>query len=83
MESPLLSMLELSEEADKGGWDRREGDGVDAGARGGVPGPSRLVVDMPGIKGSEMNGQAESDNVLVVSGERRREKGKENEEGVK
>ncbi|CAH8281681.1 unnamed protein product [Eruca vesicaria subsp. sativa] len=40
-----------------------------------------FVVDMPGIKGDEIKVQVENDNVLVVSGERKREN-KENE-GVK
>ncbi|KAF8115922.1 hypothetical protein N665_0025s0361 [Sinapis alba] len=40
-----------------------------------------FVVDMPGIKGDEIKVHVENDNVLVVSGERKREN-KENE-GVK
>ncbi|CAH8270851.1 unnamed protein product [Arabidopsis lyrata] len=40
-----------------------------------------FVVDMPGIKGDEIQVQIESENVLVVSGKRQRES-KENE-GVK
>ncbi|KAL2545076.1 17.6 kDa class II heat shock protein [Forsythia ovata] len=38
-----------------------------------------FIVDMPGIKAGEINVQLEDDNVLVVSGERKREK----EDGVK
>ncbi|KAJ4882983.1 17.6 kDa class II heat shock protein [Raphanus sativus] len=40
-----------------------------------------FVVDMPGIKGDEIKVQVESDNVLVVSGERKREN--KESEGVK
>ncbi|XP_028807193.1 17.7 kDa class II heat shock protein-like [Neltuma alba] len=95
VESPLLSMLEdmleLSEEAEKGGRNNPSRAYVrDAKAMAATPAdvveyPDRylFVVDMPGIKGSEMRVQVENDNVLVVSGERKREKGKEKEEGVK
>ncbi|KAK4277315.1 hypothetical protein QN277_015330 [Acacia crassicarpa] len=91
LESPLLSMLEdmleVSEEAEKGGRNNASRAYVrDAKAMAATPAdvvefPDRyvFVVDMPGIKGSEMKVQVENDNVLVVSGERRRGK----EEGVK
>ncbi|XP_010470518.1 PREDICTED: 17.6 kDa class II heat shock protein-like [Camelina sativa] len=46
------------------------------------PNAYTFVVDMPGIKGDEIKVQVENENVLVVSGERQREKSKENE-GVK
>ncbi|XP_074346378.1 17.3 kDa class II heat shock protein-like [Apium graveolens] len=39
-----------------------------------------LVVDMPGLKSGDIKVQVEEDNVLVVSGERKRE---EDKEGVK
>ncbi|KAF5748345.1 hypothetical protein HS088_TW04G00298 [Tripterygium wilfordii] len=42
-----------------------------------------FIVDMPGIKGSEIKVQVENDNVLVVSGERKRDKEKDEKEGVK
>ncbi|KAH9653206.1 17.7 kDa class II heat shock protein [Citrus sinensis] len=43
-----------------------------------------FVVDMPGIKASEIKVQVESENVLVVSGERKRDpKEKDNKDGVK
>lgn len=43
-----------------------------------------FVVDMPGIKASEIKVQFESENVLVVSGERKRDpKEKDNKDGVK
>ncbi|KAJ8750541.1 hypothetical protein K2173_015698 [Erythroxylum novogranatense] len=38
------------------------------------PNSYKFVVDMPGIKDSEIKVQVEDDNVLVVSGERNREK---------
>ncbi|XP_057799867.1 17.3 kDa class II heat shock protein-like [Salvia miltiorrhiza] len=43
------------------------------------PASYAVVVDMPGIAAADITVQLEDDNVLVVSGERRREK----EEGVK
>ncbi|KAK1281565.1 hypothetical protein QJS10_CPB22g00790 [Acorus calamus] len=39
-----------------------------------------FVVDMPGVKSGDITVQVEGDNVLVISGERKRE---EKEEGVK
>ncbi|KAL9442126.1 hypothetical protein AB3S75_020608 [Citrus x aurantiifolia] len=43
-----------------------------------------FVVDMPGIKASEIKVQVESENMLVVSGERKRDpKEKDNKDGVK
>lgn len=43
-----------------------------------------FIVDMPGIKVSEIKVQVESENVLVVSGERKRDpKEKDNKDGVK
>ncbi|KAE8676009.1 18.8 kDa class II heat shock protein [Hibiscus syriacus] len=42
-----------------------------------------FIVDMPGISHSEIKVQIENDNVLVVSGERKREKEKDEKEGVK
>ncbi|XP_059274842.1 18.8 kDa class II heat shock protein-like [Lycium ferocissimum] len=42
-----------------------------------------FIVDMPGIKATEIKVQLENDNVLVVSGERKRDKEKDEKEGVK
>ncbi|KAJ0032002.1 hypothetical protein Pint_13722 [Pistacia integerrima] len=42
-----------------------------------------FVVDMPGIKANEIKAQVEGEKVLVVSGERKRDKEKDNKEGVK
>lgn len=94
VEWPILSMLEdmldVSEEPEtKGGKNNPSRTYVrDAKAMAATPAdvvefPDRyeFVVDMPGIKGSEMKVQVENENVLVVSGERKREK--EKEEGVK
>ncbi|GAB4836969.1 18.8 kDa class II heat shock protein [Ancistrocladus abbreviatus] len=47
------------------------------------PNAYQFIIDMPGIKPSEVKVQLEDDNVLVVSGERRREKEKDEKEGVK
>ncbi|KAK9946230.1 hypothetical protein M0R45_011705 [Rubus argutus] len=40
-----------------------------------------FVIDMPGLKSDQINVQLEDDNVLVVSGERKRER--ERDQGVK
>ncbi|XAR69950.1 hypothetical protein NMG60_11001736 [Bertholletia excelsa] len=42
-----------------------------------------FIIDMPGIKAGEIKVQVEDNDVLVVSGERRRDKDKEHKEGVK
>lgn len=42
-----------------------------------------FIVDMPGIKASEIKVQVEDEGVLVVSGERKRDKEKDNKDGVK
>ncbi|KAJ4708982.1 17.6 kDa class II heat shock protein-like [Melia azedarach] len=42
-----------------------------------------FIVDMPGIKASEIKVQVESENALVVSGERKRDKEKDEKDGVK
>ncbi|GAB4836981.1 18.8 kDa class II heat shock protein [Ancistrocladus abbreviatus] len=46
------------------------------------PNTYQFIIDMPGIKPSEVKVQLEDDNVLVVSGEKRREKEKDEKEGV-
>ncbi|XP_021738934.1 17.6 kDa class II heat shock protein-like [Chenopodium quinoa] len=48
-----------------------------------LPNAYQYIVDMPGVKPSEVTVQLEDDNVLVVSGERRRDKEKDEKEGVK
>ena len=45
------------------------------------PNAYKFVVDMPGLKSEKINVQME-DNMLVVSGERKRDKDKEQKEGV-
>ncbi|EXB48292.1 hypothetical protein L484_003775 [Morus notabilis] len=47
------------------------------------PNAYEFVVDMPGIKPGEIKVQVEDDAVLVVSGERKREKDKDAIDGVK
>lgn len=42
-----------------------------------------FVVDMPGVRPDQIQVQVEEGNVLVVSGERRRDKEREHKEGVK
>ncbi|MBA0690441.1 hypothetical protein Goari_008116 [Gossypium aridum] len=42
-----------------------------------------FIVDMPGINHGDIKVQVENENVLVVSGERKREKEKDEKEGVK
>ena len=49
-----------------------------------LPSAYQFIVDMPGVKPSEVKVQLEEDNrVLVVSGERRRDREKDEKEGVK
>ncbi|OIS96273.1 PREDICTED: 18.8 kDa class II heat shock protein-like [Nicotiana attenuata] len=42
-----------------------------------------FIVDMPGIKANEIKVQVEDENVLVVSGDRKKDKEKDEKEGVK
>ncbi|XP_031094048.1 18.8 kDa class II heat shock protein [Ipomoea triloba] len=42
-----------------------------------------FIVDMPGVKAAEIKVQVEDDNVLVVSGERKRKREKDEKDGVK
>jgi len=49
-----------------------------------LPNAYQFIVDIPGVKPSEVKVQLEEDNrVLVVSGERRRDREKDEKEGVK
>ncbi|KAK1298075.1 hypothetical protein QJS10_CPB14g01389 [Acorus calamus] len=47
------------------------------------PNSYAFVVDMPGVKSEDIKVQVEGDNVLVVSGERKKEREQEEKEGVK
>ncbi|MCD7450709.1 18.8 kDa class II heat shock protein [Datura stramonium] len=47
------------------------------------PNAYQFLVDMPGLKPDQVKVQLEDENVLVVSGERKREKQKEEKEGIK
>ncbi|XP_059274841.1 17.1 kDa class II heat shock protein-like [Lycium ferocissimum] len=47
------------------------------------PNAYQFLVDMPGLKPDQVKVQLEDENVLVVSGERKREKEKEEKEGIK
>lgn len=92
LESPVFSiledMLDLSEEPEKTKNNPSRAYVRDAKAMAATPAdvveyPNSYVfiVDMPGIKAGEIKVQVESENVLVVSGERRRQKDKK--DGVK
>ncbi|KAK8581906.1 hypothetical protein V6N13_144899 [Hibiscus sabdariffa] len=91
--SPLLTILEdmleldIPEEQEKTGNNPSRAYVRDAKAMAATPAdvmeyPTSYVfiVDMPGISHSEIKVQVENDNVLVVSGERKREK--DEKEGV-
>ncbi|EEF46110.1 17.6 kDa class II heat shock protein [Ricinus communis] len=93
-DSPLFSMLEdmleIPEEHDKYRNNPSRAYVRDAKAMAATPAdvveyPNSYVfaVDMPGIKGNEIKVQVENDNVLVVSGERNRDKEKDSKDGVK
>ncbi|KAI3783329.1 hypothetical protein L1987_42407 [Smallanthus sonchifolius] len=47
------------------------------------PGSYVFIVDMPGVKSGDIKVHVEEDNVLVISGERKRDHGLEEKEGVK
>ncbi|KAK6912851.1 Alpha crystallin/Hsp20 domain [Dillenia turbinata] len=47
------------------------------------PNSYQFVIDMPGIKPVEIKVQVEDNNVLVVSGERKRDREKESKDGVR
>lgn len=47
------------------------------------PNVYQFLVDMPGLKPDQVKVHLEDENVLVVSGERKREKEKEEKEGIK
>ena len=93
LDTPLLSiledMLDFAEEPEreKGKSNPSRAYVRDAKAMAATPAdvveyPNRyvLVVDMPGINAAEIKVQVENDNVLVVSGERKRD---EDQDGVK
>lgn len=94
LESPFFSiledMLDFSEEPEKTRNNPSRAYVRDAKAMAATPAdvveyPNSyvFVVDMPGVKASEIKVHVESENVLVVSGERKRDKEKDNKDGVK
>ncbi|GLT85586.1 hypothetical protein SLE2022_037730 [Rubroshorea leprosula] len=94
IESPILSiledMLEFPEEQEKTRNNPSRAYVRDAKAMAATPAdvieyPTSyvFVVDMPGIKANEIKVQVENDNVLMVSGERKRDKEKDEKDGVK
>ncbi|XVE97731.1 hypothetical protein REPUB_Repub03eG0043700 [Reevesia pubescens] len=93
-ESPLLTiledMLDIPEEHEKTRNNPSRAYVRDAKAMAATPAdvieyPTSytFIVDMPGINPTETKVQVEDENVLVVSGERKREKEKDEKEGVK
>ncbi|XVE97736.1 hypothetical protein REPUB_Repub03eG0044200 [Reevesia pubescens] len=93
-ESPLLTiledMLDIPEEHEKTRNNPSQAYVRDAKAMAATPAdvieyPTSytFIVDMPGINPTETKVQVEDENVLVVSGERKREKEKDEKEGVK
>ncbi|KAJ6828679.1 putative 18.0 kDa class II heat shock protein [Iris pallida] len=46
-----------------------------------LPGSYVFVIDMPGVKSGEIKVQVEDDNLLVISGERKREEKEETKDG--
>ncbi|KAJ7966386.1 17.6 kDa class II heat shock protein-like [Quillaja saponaria] len=88
---PILEdMLDIPEEGEKGEQNPSTAYVRDAKAMAATPAdvveyPNSYVfiVDMPGIKANEIKVQVENDNVLVVSGERKRDKDRDNKDGVK
>ena len=91
LESPLLStlqhMMELSEDSDKSSSsinaptltyvrDTKAMASTPADVKE-YPNSYVFVVDMPGLKSGDIKVQVEDDNVLLISGERKREEEKE------
>uniref|UniRef100_A0A2N9HA87 SHSP domain-containing protein n=2 Tax=fabids TaxID=91835 RepID=A0A2N9HA87_FAGSY len=91
LESPLLStlqhMMELSDDSDKSSSSINAPTRTyvrDAKAMASTPADVKeypnsyvFVVDMPGLKSGDIKVQVEDDNVLLISGERKREEEKE------
>ncbi|GMY28914.1 17.9 kDa class II heat shock protein-like [Fagus crenata] len=91
LESPLLStlqhMMELSEDSDKSSSSINAPTRTyvrDTKAMASTPADVKeypnsyvFVVDMPGLKSGDIKVQVEDDNVLLISGERKREEEKE------
>lgn len=87
--STLQDMLDFSEEAEKSHTPSRAYV-RDAKAMAATPADIKeypnsyvFVVDMPGVKPTEIKVQVEDGNMLTVTGERKRDKEKDHKEGVK
>ncbi|KAK8654792.1 hypothetical protein V6N13_107390 [Hibiscus sabdariffa] len=83
-ESPLLHMMNLHEDNDGGRSAVSRIYVRDAKAMAATPADIKedpksyvFVVDMPGLKSGDIKVQVEDDNVLLISGERKREEEKE------
>ncbi|KAK8523307.1 hypothetical protein V6N13_113257 [Hibiscus sabdariffa] len=85
-DSPLLRMMDLHEDND-GGRSPNAASRIyvrDAKAMAATPADIKedpksyvFVIDMPGLKSGDIKVQVEDDNVLLISGERKREEEKE------
>jgi HSP20 family protein len=92
LDSPLFStlqhMMDLAEDGDKSSHAPTISYVRDAKAMAATPADVKeypdayvFIIDMPGLKSGDIKVQVEDDNMLVISGERKREE--EGKEGVK
>lgn len=88
LESPLIStlqhMMDLSDDTDKSTNAPTKTYVRDAKAMAATPADVKeypnsyvFIIDMPGLKSGDIKVQVEDDNVLVISGERKRDEEKE------
>ncbi|KAE8100071.1 hypothetical protein FH972_018000 [Carpinus fangiana] len=88
LDSPLFStlqhMIDLADDGDKSSHAPTSSYVRDAKAMAATPADVKeypnsyvFIIDMPGLKSGDIKVQVEDDNVLVISGERKREEEKE------